>query len=477
MTSVVQFGTDGWRGMIADDFTMDNVCVAAQGVANYLRRHIPHPLAIVGYDYRFGSEVFAGACARIFAGNGIRTVMLDRASPTQAASWTVIDRKAAGALVITASHNPHYYNGIKYRAGSGQPAPTETTTAIQSDIALVESEGGLVRSADAKDPLIEIYDPWPAYRRQVARMIDLATLEHAGLRVVHEVMHGSGAGYVGDLVGSRSGTRVLELHAERNVYFGGVNPEPLAGNLRQALALMASGGYDLAICTDGDADRLAVIDESGLLIEPMQAYALLMRYLFDVRGYRGPIVKATNMSSIADRLACHYRVPCYEVPVGFKNVAHKMMETAAVLGGEESGGYGFRGHMPERDGILAGLMFADMVVRNDRPLSQMLRDLKGIVGDHAYGRHDIPIPRDSFEAHRRRVFDALTQKPPLELAGHPVARIGVHDGLKYWLADGGWVLLRASGTEAMLRVFAEAESEEDVSARITALEEVAGLAP
>jgi phosphomannomutase len=467
----IKFGTDGWRGVVADDFTFANLRLVAQGVAGYLTSRSPEPLAVVGYDCRFGAEEFSDEVARIFAGNGIRTLIFDRPSPTQVASWTVIDRKATGAVAITASHNPYLFNGVKYKPETGSSAPTEVIRELEERISKLEA--GDVRKAE-REPLVETYDPMPAYLAQVGRMVELEPLRKAGLKVVHETMYGSGYGYVGGMLAGGS-TRVVELHAERNPFFGGVNPEPITPNLPTALEVMAAGGHDLCIATDGDADRVGIIEEKGRFINQLQVYALLMLYLFEVRGWRGPVVRALNMTSMADKLAKEFEVPCYEVPVGFKYVAPKMMEVDAVLGGEESGGFGFRGHIPERDGILAGLFFADMILRYQKPLSEILAGLMERVGPHFYERRDIHMPRDSYEKDREVILKTLREQEPKEIAGQKVVNIRDDDGFKFNLADGSWVLLRVSGTEALVRIYSEAPTQEGVTERLDTIQDIIGI--
>jgi phosphomannomutase len=471
----IRFGTDGWRGIVGDDFTYENLRYAAQGVAEHLLAKGGRPLAVVGYDCRFGSEAFAPEVARVLAGNGLPSLLFDRASPTQVASWTVIDRKAGGAAVVTASHNPYLFNGLKYKPETGSSAPPEVIADLERRIDGAVSRGPTaVKQAPPDDPLISRYDPRPTYYEQIGRMVDLGALRAAGLTIVHECMHGSAFGYLTELLDGGT-TRVRELHGDRNPFFGGVNPEPIPANLDEVLATMRGGGADLCVATDGDADRVGIIDERGTFVTQLQVYALLMRYLVEVRDWRGPVVRSINMTSMADRLGEIYGVPVHEVPVGFKNIAPKMMETAAVLGGEESGGFAFGGHIPERDGILAGLFFADMIVRAQKPLSAILADLESQVGRHAYARHDIHMRRDTYEADRKRVLETLAQRTPREVAGVRVARVRDDDGFKFFLADGSWVLLRSSGTEALIRVYAEAASPEEVEARLTALEEIVGI--
>ena len=478
MPPPIKFGTDGWRGIIADDFTYANLGRVSQGVAAYLISRGADPLAVVGYDCRFGAEAFAGESARVLAGNGVRTLLFDRPSPTQVASWTVIDRRAAGAVVITASHNPWLFNGVKYKPETGSSAPTEVIQDLESRINCLDE--GDVRRADLAEAkaqgLIQTYDPRPSYHQQVGKMVDLDAIRFAGLDIVHECMHGSGYGYITELIGGGS-TRVSELHAERNPFFGGVNPEPITPNLTSALQTMKAGGHDLCIATDGDADRIGIIDETGRFINQLQVYALLMLYLFEKRGMRGPVVKTVNMTSMADKLGREFGVDVYELPVGFKNVAPKMMETDAVLGGEESGGFAIRGHIPERDGILAGLCFADMIIRYQKPISQILADLEARVGPHFYERRDIPMPRETYALDRERIMNTMREREPREIDGQKVERIRDDDGFKFYLADGSWVLIRMSGTEPLIRIYAEAASQEDVTARLDGIQDLIGVGP
>jgi phosphomannomutase len=469
----IKFGTDGWRGIIADDFTFGNVRKVAQATALYMKTRSQEPLAIVGYDCRFASEDFAQAVADVFAGNGIKTLVFDRPSPTQVASWTVIDRKATGAVAITASHNPYIFNGYKYKTETGSAVPSEVIAELERNIEGLDDVPAPERTAAARS-LVSSYDPRPAYYAQIARMVDLDAIKDAGLRIVHECMYGSGYGYIADMIGGGR-TTVTELHNQRNPLFGGMNPEPIPPNIDSTIALMKVGNQDLCICTDGDADRVGIIDETGRFINQLQVFALLMLYLFEARGQRGPVVKTVNMTAMADKLGAEFGERVYEVPVGFKNVAPKMMETNALLGGEESGGFAVRGHIPERDGILVGLLFADMMVKSGKPISQILAGLEERVGSHAYARHDIHLPRDTYEADRKRILETLEHNEPDEVAGVKVQRVRSDDGFKFYLADGSWVLLRASGTEALIRIYSEAADQDAVEARLRALEDIVGI--
>jgi phosphomannomutase len=472
MADQIKFGTDGWRGIVADDFTFANVRRVAQGAAEYMRSLSGDPLAVVGYDCRFASEDFARTVADVFAANGLRTLMFDRPSPTQVASWTVIDRNATGAAVVTASHNPYLFNGIKFKSETGSAASSEVIAQLEPRINALETVP--VPDRSESDGLVSLYDPRGPYYAQIARMVDLDAIKAAGLHILHECMYGSGYGYVKELLdGGR--TSVVELHNERNPLFGGVNPEPIPPNINAAIAVMRGGGHDLCICTDGDADRVGIIDETGRFINQLQVFALLMLYLFDVRHMVGPVVKTVNMTAMAEKLGAEFGATVYEVPVGFKNVAPKMMETDAVLGGEESGGFAIKGHIPERDGILIGLLFADMIVKLGQPLSQILAGLEKRVGPHSYARHDIHLNRETYDQDRNRILHILETHEPSEVAGVKVERIRSDDGFKFYLADGSWVLLRASGTEPLVRIYSEAADQAAVEARLAALEDIVGL--
>ncbi len=472
MADQIKFGTDGWRGIVADDFTFANVRRVAQGAAEYMRSRSRDPLAVVGYDCRFASEDFARTVADVFAANGLRTLIFDRPSPTQVASWTVIDRKATGAAVVTASHNPYLFNGIKFKSETGSAASSDVIAQLEPRINALETVP--VPDGRKSDGLVSLYDPRAPYYVQIARMVDLDAIKSAGLHILHECMYGSGYGYITELLeGGR--TSVVELHNERNPLFGGVNPEPIPPNINAAIAVMRSGGQDLCICTDGDADRVGIIDETGRFINQLQVFALLMLYLFDVRHMTGPVVKTVNMTAMAEKLGAEFGATVYEVPVGFKNVAPKMMETDAVLGGEESGGFAIKGHIPERDGILIGLLFADMIVKLGQPLSQILAGLEKRVGPHSYARHDIHLNRETYDEDRKRILHTLETHEPSDVAGVKVERIRSDDGFKFYLADGSWVLLRASGTEPLVRIYSEAADQAAVEARLAAVEDIVGL--
>jgi phosphomannomutase len=472
--NAIRFGTDGWRAVVADDFTYENVRAVAQGVAGYLGTE-SRPV-IVGHDSRYCAEMFAREVARVLVANGLRVVLLDRVTPTPAVSWAITQEHAAGGVVVTASHNSAEFNGIKYKPDFGGSAPPEIVAEIErhSAAALEHGVTAMTYEEAVATGRLQTVDPLPDYFVQLGRMVDLEELRGHGLRVLHEAMYGAGAGLIERALGGGK-TTVVELHGERNPGFGGMHPEPIDRYMPEAMQRMQSGAFDLGIANDGDADRVGIIDETGRYINQLQVMALFAMYLLEKRGLRGDIVRSITTSGMLDALGARFGVTVHEMPVGFKYIGTKMMETDAILGGEESGGYAFRGHIPERDGILSGLMMAAMIVDYGLPLSGILAHLEDMVGPHAYDRHDIRFPRDGYEERKQQVYARMQQNEPDNLAGSKVIRSRTDDGFKFYLDDGSWVLMRMSGTEPLMRIYAEATTGERVEQLIAALENQSGV--
>ena len=470
----IRFGTDGWRAIVADDFTYENVRAVAQGVAWYVGDD-ERPL-VVGHDSRYCAELFAREAARVLVANGRRVVLLNRVAPTPAISWTVISHRAAGAMAITASHNSAEFNGIKYKPDFGGSAPPDVVAEIERLTSRALSEGvTAVPFAEAMaSGNLELADPIPGYLEQIGRMIDLPRLRDHGLRILHEAMYGAGALLLAAAAGGGR-TTVEQLHSDRNPGFGGMHPEPIDRYMPEAMRRMASGGFDVGIANDGDADRVGVIDEQGHYVNQLQVMSLLAMYLLELRGERCDIVRSITSSSMLDELGRRFGVTVHEMPVGFKYIGQKMNETNALFGCEESGGYAFRGHIPERDGILSGLMVAEMIVGYGKPLSALVRHLEELVGPHAYARDDISFPRDGYEERKQDVYRRMQEHTPESFAGAAVQRVRDDDGFKFYLDDGSWVLMRMSGTEPLMRVYAEAPTKERVRELIDALEREAGV--
>ncbi len=470
----IKFGTDGWRGIIAGDFTFDNVRICAQAVADYLKKSgLAGQGLIVGYDTRFASEDFAAAVAEVAAGNGIKTYLCPKATPTPVISYGTAKVKAGGAVIITASHNPAAWNGFKYKTWEGAGAPDEVTAEIEKNISRIIASGKVEQLplAEARGKgLVELFDLAPIYEEQIARLVDLEGLRRTKLKVVVDSMYGAGAGYLKKLLGGGS-IEVVEINGERNTLFPGIQPEPIAANLAKLAAAIKGQGASVGAATDGDADRLGIMDEKGKFLTTQQVFALLCLYLLEVRGERGLIVKTVTATSMLYRLGELFGVPVRETPVGFKYVAPIMTAEDALIGGEESGGFGFRGHVPERDGILSILYFLDLMAKTGKSPSQLIDYLYSKVGTHHYNRVDIRFP----ETERQAVIDRVKRRPPEEIDGVKVAEFGTTDGYRFTLADGAWLLIRFSGTEPLLRVYAESSTPARVEKLLGTGREIAGV--
>ena len=459
--SDIVFGTDGWRGRMAEDYTFDSVRRCTQGFADYLKATYLGEIvrgAVIGGDKRFQSEHFAAAAAEVLAGNGIPVHFCGGGVPTPVISFGVTDAAALGAINITASHNPALDNGFKVRDEHGGAIAPEGLLKIEAGIPPLKKVKRLPLEEALAQGRVAYWDPDPAYLEQLARMIDVQPIKDAGLTVVVDCMWGNGAGWFPRILGGGK-TRIIEVHAERNPLFPGMSrPEPIPPNVDEGLAMVQKVGADAAIINDGDADRVGLGDEHGRFINQLQVYALLAMYFLEVRGERGPIVKTLSTTSMLEKLGKLYGVPVYQTGVGFKYVAPKVIETNALLGGEESGGYAFRGHVPERDGILAGLYILDLMVRLGKTPSQLIDHLYAQVGAHYYDRVDSRFPPEMRDSTRQLILDAK----PATIGGLAVTSLDTTDGFKFGLADGGWLLIRFSGTEPVLRVYCETTKQDRV---------------
>ena len=475
--TTIVFGTDGWRARVADEYTFENVRRCADGVAAYVEgRGETAKGVVIAYDRRFASEHFAAAAAEVLLARGIPVAYSTRGVPTQMSSYEVVQRGSAAGIVITASHNPWTDNGFKVKAPTGSAAGPEMLKVIEARIA--ENGGTAIERrpfADAqKEGLVETFDPFEGYERFVRRTVDLDALKAADTSILVEPMWGAGAGWMSRLLGGAK-IRVNEIHQERNPYFGGVNPEPIRPNIDESLRMLAAGGYDMGLLLDGDADRAGAADENGTFIHQLQVTGLLMYYLAEHRGWRDPVVISVNNTSMARRLGEHFGVAVHETPVGFKYIGPKMIETGAMMGGEESGGFGFGMHLPERDGIYADLLLLDLFLRERErgvwPVSKILETFHEIAGPSSYKRVDVHFERCAYDAVKRRLLVDLAATPPTELAGEPVTEtvtLTTNDGYKWFVSDGSWLLVRASGTEPLVRVYTESTSAEKRDTMIAA---------
>lgn len=470
---VIKFGTDGWRGRIAEDYTFDSVRRCSQGFASYLKatEDASRPV-IIGYDKRFNSELFAQAASEVLAGNGFQVHLTNAATPTPAISFSAVDRQGCGAINITASHNPPQDNGFKVRDRNGGAVDPQGLKRIEEFIPDDQSEVARLRFEDGiESGQIEEFDPKPAYFNRIANLVNLERIRGAGLKVFFDPMWGNGAGWFDELLKGGS-TELDSIHDVRNPAFPDMTrPEPIPPNIDPGLKASVEAGADVLIINDGDADRVGFGDENGGFIDQLRAYGLLAYYLLEVRGERGPIVKTLSTTSMLNKLGSIYEVPVYETGVGFKYVAPKMLEVDALIGGEESGGYAFQGHVPERDGILAGLYLLDMMVQTGKKPSQLIETLFDVVGPHYYDRIDSPLPPGERADYRENIESA----DPETLAGLKVVDLVTVDGYKYVLEDGGWLLIRFSGTEPIVRVYCETTDPELVDPLLQAGLEIVGI--
>ncbi|MEN6482042.1 MAG: phosphoglucomutase/phosphomannomutase family protein [Anaerolineaceae bacterium] len=472
MSSKIKFGTDGWRGQIADNYTFENVSRCAQGFASYLlQKGAANKWVIVGHDKRFLSEKFAAAVAEVLAGNGLNVYLTNGPTPTPVISYTVVNKKAVGAVNITASHNPPEDNGFKVRDENGGAIDPAGLLLIEK---LIPDDANFIKRITFEDGIksnrIVLIDPAPAYIDHVNQLIDLEPIKNAGLNVIVDAMWGNGAGWFTKLL-SGGKTKITEIHDSRNPLFPEMKrPEPIPPNIDAGLEASRKLNGDILLITDGDADRVGVGDENGKFVNQLQVFALLAYYLLEVRKLRGPIVKTLSTTSMLEKLGKLYDVPVYETGVGFKYVAPKMLETDALIGGEESGGYAFRGNVPERDGILAGLYMLDLMVKTELKPSQLLQKVFSIVGPHYYDRIDTRFSGDH-EARKKMVLAAN----PVSIGGLKVKGLNSTDGYKFLLEDGGWLLIRFSGTEPIIRVYCETTHENKVQAILQDGLKIAGL--
>ena len=465
--TTIVFGTDGWRARIADEFTFENVRRCADGVAQYVvDRGETAKGIVIAFDRRFASEHFAQAAAEVILARDIPVAIAVHAVPTQMSSYEVVERGAAAGIVITASHNPWVDNGFKVKAPTGAAAGADILGVIETQLAANGGQPVARRPfADAEAAgLVERFDPFEGYERFVRRTVDLDALKDADMRVLVDPMWGAGSGWLSRLL-SGGRIRVTEIHQERNPFFGGVNPEPIRPNIDEALGMLAGGGFDLGLLLDGDADRAGAADEGGTFVHQLQVTGLLMYYLAEHRGWRDPVVVSVNNTSMAARLGDRYGIATHETPVGFKFIGPKMIETGAMMGAEESGGFGFGMHLPERDGVYADLLLLDLFLRERAagrwPVSKAIEHFHELAGPSFYRRIDVHFERPAYVEAKRRLLVDLQGQAPADLAGQPVARImplDTGDGFKFWLEDGSWLLVRASGTEPLVRIYTEATS-------------------
>ena len=458
----IQFGTDGWRAIIAEDFTFSNLDRVAQATADYWQANpvpgVHNDRAVVGYDRRFLSPEFAARVAEVLAGNGFTVTLTDRPTPTPSVSFEVKRQKAIGGVMLTASHNPAAFNGFKLKAWYGGSAEPAICKAVEGLL-----DRNPVRSTPlpqaVRSRLISVRDIRGAHYAALKKLVDFPLIAASGLKFAHEALHGVGAGCFDELLAGTT-CRVTTLNAEHNPGFAGINPEPIARNYIRSIPFLQKHPHDLCLVTDGDADRVGGLMGNGAPLTTHQIICLLLRHYVKNRGMTGKVVKALTTTSMVDHMCAQLGLELIETGVGFKYIASEILKGGVLLGFEESGGIGFPGHIPERDGIAAGLVLLEMLAMERKPLKVLLRELEKDFGPHRYARIDTTFPLEK----RAALMQFCSEHPPARLLKSKLATVKAYDGVKFIAQDGSWLMLRGSGTEPILRIYAEANTDEDAQA-------------
>jgi alpha-D-glucose phosphate-specific phosphoglucomutase len=470
----IHFGTDGWRGVISDTFTFHNLRRISQAIADAVASEEwlngvtsgPKPDSkrmVVGFDTRFLSDRYAAEAARVLAANGYKVYLTTADVPTPSVSYTVRHLGAIAGIMITASHNAPRYNGVKLKAAQGYSAAREQCRRVEVYLSDNESRGrgpNLMDFEQARaEGLIERINPTPAYYDHLRQLIDFDKISDNPQHIVVDSMFGSGRGQIGGIL-QGTGCEVFEVRGEMNPGFGGIHPEPIGHYLGALAGAIAAGHGQLGLATDGDADRLGAMDGRGQFVDPHRIMALALKYLYEKRGLRGKVVKTVSTTQMINRLAEKFGLEVIETPVGFNYIAEWMLQDDVLIGGEESGGISFKGHIPEGDGILMGLLLTEMVAESGVPLDEMVADLLAEVGPAQYKRVDLRLARPIV---KEQMVKQLAEDAPSSIGGVEISSVNTMDGVKYLLADDSWLLIRPSGTEPVLRVYAEAREPEQVS--------------
>ena len=464
MSAKIKFGTSGWRAIVAEDFTFANIRLAVAGIAAYVKKQPEPHRVLVGRDPRFLGEAFVAEAAHVLAGAGITPIVIPHAAPTPAIAYAVRELMTSGAINFTASHNPPEYNGIKFSTHDGAPALPDVTRQIETAIVALQTSGAEIPSAKPPEGGFETADVKPTFLKRLAELVDLKAIAKSGIKVVYDPFWGAGRGYSSDLL-REAGVTVETVHDYRDVLFGGHAPEPSGELLDDARAKMKEIGAALGIATDGDADRFGIVDADGTFIQPNYIIALLFDYLVETRGWRNGVAKSVATTNLINALADYHKVPLFETPVGFKYIGELIIDDKIAIGGEESAGLTIRGHVPEKDGVIAGLLVAEMVAVRGKSLGVQLKELFGKVGSFYPVRENFHLTPEV-----KAAFTEKMKADPTELGGRKVTGVVRTDGLKVILEDGSWVCYRLSGTEPVVRAYTEARNEHDMEALKAAAE-------
>lgn len=473
----VRFGTDGWRAVISETFTFANLRLVAQAIADFIREENDvDPSVVIGFDTRFLSDRYAAEVARVMAANEIETWLARADTPTPSVSYAIVHKKATAGVMITASHNAPRYNGVKLKAsygGSASPAHNRRVEKfLERNLETARGPNLMDLEQAVRKGQVRKFDPSWAYYEHVSTLVDLDTISGGELRVVADGMYGSGRGVIGEVL-ARGRSHVYNIRHEMNPGFGGIHPEPIAKHLGLLMSTIQAGHWDVGLATDGDADRIGAVDAEGRFIDPQRIFALVLRYLLEKRGWQGRIVRTVSTTSMIDRLAKGHGLPLIETPVGFNHIADVMLANDVLMGGEESGGMSVKGHIPEGDGVLMGLLLLEVMAEARAPLHELVEDLLNCFGPAQYARRDLSLKRPVAKAN---MVQMLLDCAPDRIDGVGIANIQTTDGVKYYLEDESWLLIRPSGTEPVLRVYAEAPDDDRVKALLGFGQEMAAKA-
>lgn len=449
----IKFGTDGWRAIISKEFTFENVHMVSQAIADHFNKEKKGPTLAIGYDWRFLSEKYAELVAEVLAANGVKVLLSDKAVPTPLVSLEIKNKKLEGGIMITASHNPPSYNGIKIKASYAGSADKSITKSVESFLGKNQIKSTPIDEA-VSSGAVTMTDLKSSYMKFITSYIDMALLKNAKLNVLVDCMHGVGDGYIKEAL---KGTKIqiTQMRAGRDALFGGINPEPIPKNLEAVFERMKKEKFDIAIINDGDADRIGAVVPGGKFLGAGQIMSLLLLHFIEDKKWTGSVVKTISNTTLIERIVKKYKLKLHETPVGFKYICRLMLDEDVLIGGEESGGIGVKNYMPERDGMLLGILLIEMMAHRKKGILDILKDIEEEYGRFCYARIDMEYPDDK----KKKLMEFLKNSTPKKILEKPVKELKSYDGYKFILEDDSWLILRLSGTEPILRVYAEASSD------------------
>lgn len=465
----IKFGTDGWRAVIGKDFTEENVSKVIQAFCDiYPKIAKTGKPIIIGYDRRAKSEETAKQTAKILTANNITTVLSNGFCPTPCVSWNVVHRNATAGIMITASHNPPEWNGIKFKESYGGAASPDYTNPIEIQISLNDKTSRKAESRDIPNSIFSTYNPKEEYLDSIRGMLNIKAIKESKFKVLADPMYGSGSGFFTELLDDG---QITEMNNQADTNFGGTQPEPIPPHVNDAIDRVKKDGFDICLITDGDADRIGAVDENGNFVNPHLIFSLILKHLVEIRGWKGKVIKSLTTTRMINNLCAKYNLPLVTTPVGFKYISPKLNEPDVLMGGEESGGIGIPRHVCERDGILNGMLLLEIMATRGKKLGELVANIQEEVGPYFYRRDDLHLD-NTIVTNAKKKLETLN---PTEIAGCKIAKIDRMDGYQFLRTDDSWLLIRSSGTEPLLRTYAEARTKEDVEKLLDYAREIIGI--